>query len=279
MSHRWACLLGHPVAHSLSPALHNVAFQRLGINANYEAWDVPEHGLQRAVDALRREDCMGANVTAPHKQAVVSLLDRVEVEVEALGALNTIVNTRGTLVGANTDAAGLVRWMRACGIDPDARECVVLGAGGAARAVVWALASLGATTVLVLNRTPQRAHDVVTALQPHLAETRLIWGNLTRAGEPAASPTRVLVNATSLGHYGQSPTVHPSWYSRDSVAVDLVYSPPDTAFMAAARSHGARAENGLGMLLHQAALAFERWTGREPPLALFEDVVRQKVAP
>lgn len=278
MSHRWACLLGQPVAHSLSPRLHNTAFRHLGIDASYEAWEVPEDGLRRAVDALRRNDCMGANVTAPHKQAVVGLVDRVDPEVEALGALNTIVNTNGTLIGANTDARGLVRWMRAAGIDPDARDCVVLGGGGAARAAVWAAASLGATSVLVLNRTPQRAHDIVTALQPRLAQTHLTWGNLTRAAEPAPHPTRVVINATSLGHSGQAPAVHPSWYSRESVAVDLVYSPPETAFMVAARAHGVRAENGLGMLLHQAALAFERWTGREPPLDVFENAVRQQVA-
>jgi shikimate dehydrogenase len=278
MSHRWACLLGQPVAHSLSPALHNAAFAALRIDANYEAWDVAPEGLAKAVDALRRSDCLGANVTAPHKQAAVALMDEVSDEVVALGALNTIVNEGGRLVGGNTDARGLARWMRQANIEPRDRAALVLGAGGAARAAVWALADLGATSVLVLNRTPQRAHDLVRSLKPHLANVELIWGALSRAADPAAAPWQVVINATSLGHDGGAPTVHPSCYSRDSVAIELAYNPPQTGFMMAARAAGARAENGLGMLLNQAALAFERWTGEAPPLDVFEAALKAGVA-
>jgi shikimate dehydrogenase len=279
VSHRWACLIGHPVAHTLSPALHNAAFAALGIDANYEAWDVPIDGLEKAVGALRRPDCMGANVTAPHKQAVLAHLDEVSDEVRALGALNTIVNDSGRLLGANTDARGLVRWMREAGIDPAGAACLVLGAGGAARGTVWALADLGAASVLVLNRTPQKGHDLVSTLQPKLpSSTHLVWGNLTRSAQPAVAPCRIVVNATSLGHDGRAPEVHPSWYSSDSVAIELAYNPPETGFVAAARAAGARAENGLGMLVHQAALAFERWTGQAPPIDVYQHAVMQRVA-
>jgi shikimate dehydrogenase len=274
VSHRWACLLGHPVAHSLSPALHNAAFRALHIDANYEAWDVPPEGLDKAVAALRRADCMGANVTAPHKQAVVPFMDEVSDEVQALGVLNTIFNDNGRLIGSNTDARGLVHWLRAAGIDPAGGPCLVLGAGGAARATVWALADMGATSILILNRTPQRAHELVSTLQPRV-KAEVTWGNLSRAAQPTATPSRVVVNATSLGHHGQAPDVHPSWYSPDSVAIELAYNPPETAFMVAGRGAGARAENGLGMLLHQAALAFERWTGQAPPMDVYESVLRQ----
>jgi shikimate dehydrogenase len=277
VTHRWACLLGQPVAHSHSPALHNAAFGALGIDANYEAWDVPVDGLRKAIDALRRPDCMGANVTAPHKQASVALVDEVSDEVRALGALNTIVNDAGRLLADNTDARGLVRWMTLVGIDPSGRPALVLGAGGASRAAVWALASLGARPVLVLNRTPARAHEVVTDLAPHFEGADFSWGPLQRAALPAKSPWGVVVNATSLGHHGAAPHVHPSCYSRESVAVELAYNPALTPFMIAAREAGARAENGLGMLLHQAALAFERWTGLTPPMDVYERALNERI--
>jgi shikimate dehydrogenase len=279
VTHRWACLLGQPVAHSLSPALHNAAFAALGIDAHYEARDVTLDDLPLVVESLRAADCMGANVTAPHKQAVIPLLDSFGGEVRALGAVNTIVNTAGQLSGGNTDAEGLARWMRQSGIDPAGYPAVVLGAGGAARSAVWALAELGAPSIVVLNRTVERAQALVTSLRPRLRSADLLWGNLTEAAEPAGRPWRTIVNATSLGHHGASPTVHPSWYSPDSAAVELAYNPPETEFMVAARRAGARAENGLGMLLHQAALAFERWTGQLPPMHVFEAVVRERIAP
>ncbi len=117
MTHRWACLIGHPVAHSLSPTLHNAAFAAVGMDADYEARDVAPEDLISAVAAFRQADCLGANVTAPHKQAVLALMDDLSEEVVALGALNTIVNQSGRLIGANTDARGLARWMRQVGID------------------------------------------------------------------------------------------------------------------------------------------------------------------
>ena len=270
---RRAYLLGQPVAHSLSPALHNAAFSALGIDASYAALEVSLEDLPRVVDSLRASECYGANVTAPHKQAVMSLLDEVGEEALSLGAVNTIVNREGRLSGGNTDAAGLARWMRLSGIEAVGTSAVVLGAGGAARSAVWALADLGATSVVVLNRTVERAETLVTSLRPRLRTTDLMWGDLREAAEPARSPWRIIVNATSMGHHGSAPSVHPGWYSRESVAIELAYNPPETGFMVAAREAGARAENGLGMLLHQAALAFERWTEQEPPMEVLEAVV------
>jgi shikimate dehydrogenase len=278
MTHRWACLIGQPVAHSLSPALHNAAFAALGIDANYEAWDVPPAGVHKAVEALRRADCMGANVTAPHKQAAVQFVDEVSEAVVALGVMNTIVNSDGRLSGDNTDARGLARWMTQSGIDPAAQPALVLGAGGAARAAVWALADLGSNSILVLNRTPERADELVKSLKPHIARAELRSGALATAARQQPTPWRVVINATSLGHHGAAPEVHPSCYSPQSVAIELAYNPPETGFMVAARAAGARAENGLGMLLHQAALAFERWTGQTPPMDVLESALRQRVA-
>jgi shikimate dehydrogenase len=271
--------LGHPVAHSLSPALHNAAFAAFGIDAHYDARDVSADALADAIDSLRSADCLGANVTAPHKAAVVQYMDSLSDEVRALGVVNTIAkNQSGHLVGANTDAAGLARWLRLSDVDISGRPALVLGAGGAARSAVWALAQLGAASVIVLNRTVARAESLVCDFRPRLSEVELRWGELTEATQAVHTPYRVVVNATSLGHVGSAPQVHPSCYSRDSLAVELVYSPPETPFMVAARDAGAWAENGLGMLLHQAALAFERWTGYAPAMDVYEAVVRERVA-
>jgi shikimate dehydrogenase len=281
VSHRWACLLGQPVAHSLSPALHNAAFAASGMDAQYEAWDVSHDQLPATFERLRSADCLGANVTAPHKQAVIPLLDVVSATARALGAVNTIVNDHGQLSGSNTDAAGLARWMRAAGISAGGERCLVLGAGGAARATVWALSELGASSILVLNRTLAHAEALVTALSGDIGSysgVELHAGGLSEAAGPSTAPWRVIVNATSLGHHGGAPLVHPSCYSRQTVAVELVYNPPETDFMVAARAAGARAENGLGMLVHQAALAFERWTGQPAPLGAYEAAARHAQA-
>jgi shikimate dehydrogenase len=229
---------------------------------------------------LRQPDCLGANVTAPHKQAVRAFVDHVSDEVVALGAINTIVNQAGRLVAANTDAGGLERWMRESAIDPSGGWTLVIGAGGAARATVWALAELGARSILVVNRTLGRAEELVLSLQTHLPRpVDLTCGPLDQVASPAPMPGRVIVNATSLGHHGSAPVVHPSWYSPDSVAIELAYNPPETGFMVEARAAGARAENGLGMLLHQAALAFERWTGQAPPMDVFAAAVTRQGVP
>jgi shikimate dehydrogenase len=275
VSQRWACLLGHPVAHSLSPTLHNAAFAALGIDAHYFARDVATGHVAAAVDDLRVADCLGANVTAPHKQAVMQYLDFISAEALLLGAVNTIVNESSRLHGYNTDARGLARWLSLLGVRAD--NALVLGAGGAARATVWALAKLGARRVHVLNRTHARATKLVVELQPHLPQTELTFGELQEAAEPRKEQWAVIVNATSMGHHGQAPNVHPSCYSPGSVAIELAYNPPLTGFMQAAMAAGARAENGLGMLLHQAALACEHWTGQEPPIEVYERAVRGRV--
>jgi shikimate dehydrogenase len=206
------------------------------------------------------------------------LLDSVSVAAQALGAVNTIVNQDGALSGTNTDAPGLARWMREVDIDAGGGRCLVIGAGGAARAAVWALAELGASSIVVLNRTLGRAEALIGGLRGPIGSysaVELSSGALSRAAEPAAEPWAVIVNATSLGHHGAAPEVHPSCYSRQTVAVELAYNPPQSPFMLAARDAGARAENGLGMLVHQAALAFEYWTGQAAPLEAYAAVGRQ----
>ncbi|HET6317115.1 MAG TPA: shikimate dehydrogenase [Chloroflexota bacterium] len=272
MSQRWACLLGHPIRHSLSPTLHNAAFAAVGLDAHYDALDVSPAALPDAVAVMREPACLGGNVTAPHKQAVLLLLDSVSEVASALRAVNTIVNDDGLLHGDNTDGAGLARWMSEVGIDVWDQSALVLGAGGAARATVWALTRQGAARIRVLNRTLERAE----ALVRELGGEGTSWGRLDEAAAEQAEPWAIIINATSLGHHGQKPIVHPSCYSPDSVAIELAYNPPVTGFMEAARAAGARTENGLGMLLHQAALAFECWTRQPAPFEAYKAAVAER---
>ncbi len=269
MTRHWACILGWPVEHSLSPAMHNAAFADLGIDAVYELCPVPPEKLAMTVSGLRDPACLGASVTAPHKLAVMPFLDGLTDEARLLGAVNTIVHDGTRLRGDNTDARGLQRWFAEAGVPARGRSAVVLGAGGAARATVVALARSGATSIRVLNRTRERADALVSDLQPSVDAT-LSTGDLSEAGEPTRTPAAVIVNATSLGHVGQTPDVHPSWTGVGSVAVDLAYNPPETPFLRAARRAGARTENGLGMLVHQGVLAFACWTGRTSPARVLE---------
>jgi shikimate dehydrogenase len=275
LSRRWACILGQPVRYSLSPRLHNAAFAAVGLDAHYEAREVAPEDLPQAVEAMRTREFLGANITAPYKAAARQLMDEVSDAGRALGVINTIVPRDGRLLGDNTDAAGLAEWLTSIGIDCAGQDALILGAGGAARATVIALASLGARSARVLNRTPERAEALVTDLQPHVPELQLSWGALEEAARPCSQAPRLLINATSLGHHGAAPNVHASCYSPGSVAIELVYNPPETGFLRAARAAGARGENGLGMLVHQAALAFERWTGQDAPLEVYWKAARE----
>ena len=275
-------LIGRPVAHSVSPAMHNAAFARLGLDWRYVPLPVEPRAqaVGEAVRGLRALGLRGANVTVPHKQAVIPFLDRLGPAAAAIGAVNTItVEHDGTLTGDNTDAPGFVADLRAHGVAPAGRRVLVLGAGGSARAVVYGLAEAGAAQITVLNRTPERAADLVASLQPAFPACTLASGS--RPGDLArcAPEAQIIVNCTSLG---MSPVIDASpWeddvpLAPDQMVYDLVYNPPHTRFMAQAAAAGARAVGGLGMLIRQGALSFERWTGLHAPLDAMRAAAAQR---
>jgi shikimate dehydrogenase len=237
-------LLGEGIGYSASPAMHNAAFAALGIDARYELRDVAAADLDDAVEALRDADCLGANVTKPHKVAVCDLVDEVSADVAQLGAANTIVRTEGRLTAHNTDFAALTAELAELG--SSGRRAVVLGAGGASRAAVAALEDLGCEATVV---------------------TRATWGDLAEA----LSQAEVLVNATPMGTENPSATPVPAELLRRDLAVlDLVYRPSPTRLVQEAHAIGAPARGGAGMLLRQAVDSFTLWTGREAPV----DVMR-----
>jgi shikimate dehydrogenase len=251
---RVVALLGHPVAHSVSPQLHNAAFAAAGVDAVYVALDVAVDAVERAVAGLAALDFLGANVTVPHKQQVYALVQRRTPTAEACGAGNTLFfDDEGALTLDNTDVEGL-RQVLADDIGLAAGEqAVVFGAGGAARAAAVALGQLGAAVDFVGRR------DAAVAAVRELA---LEAG----AAVGAEGSPRVVVNATPLGLHGESLPDQFLHLTPEQTALDLVYGAVDTPFLAAARAAGAAAFDGRGMLVRQAALAFQRWTGVPAPL-------------
>ena len=242
-------LLGHGIGYSASPAMHNAAFEALGLNARYELADVDANELTEAVEALRGTGRLGANVTRPHKLAVCDVVDGVTPEVQRLGAANTIVRDGDRLVAHNTDLPALAAELGGLG---SPRRAVVLGTGGASRAVQDALATAGSAVTIV-----DRANW--TQLPSLLADADL------------------LVNATPIGT-GSNETPVPAALLRPDLGVlDLVYRPTPTRLVREARAAGARAQGGAGMLLRQAVLSFELWTGRRAPVAVMAEALDREL--
>lgn len=248
-------ILLHPAGHTRSPAMHNAAFRSLGIDAVYLAFDVAPEALAAALAGARALGVRQLAISIPHKEAAAAHLDAVDETARRIGAVNTVTTQQGRLVGANTDWIGVVRALEAARPLTGSRA-VVLGAGGAARAAVYGLASRGAR-VVVLNRTPERARALADALG---AEAGGALDDL------ASHPCDVLVNTTSVGLREDRSPVAADAIPRDALVLDAVYDPPRTRLLRDAAQRGARAIEGKWWLVHQAAEQVRLWTGRDAPL-------------
>ncbi len=264
-------VIGSPIVHSLSPLLHNAAFAALGLGATWRslAFEVAPGQVESALGAMRRADISGLSVTMPHKADAVALVDECTEVARRLGAVNCVVNQDGDLLGTNTDGAGFVASLaRGAAFTAAGRRCLVIGAGGAARAVVLALADAGANQVAVLNRTPERARTAAALAGPA--------GRVVPPDEKAqlevVQSADLIVNATPFGMAGVSPRVTAPWLvapqllHAGQVAADLVYAPRPTPWLVEATAAGALSVDGLGMLVHQAAAQLELWTGAPAPV-------------
>ncbi|MGA2836738.1 MAG: shikimate dehydrogenase [Acidimicrobiales bacterium] len=262
-------VMGFPVGHSLSPLLHNTAFAHLGVDWVSVGFPVPPGRAGAALAGARDLGIRGLSVTMPHKEDVADAVDVLTPAAERLGAVNCVFDDDGVWFGDNTDGAGMIAALRRGGrFEPLGRRCMVVGAGGAARAVIAALGDAGAAEVVVVNRTAERAEAAAG-----------LAGPVGRVGGAGEAPTcELVVNATPAGMAGvvDGPTgwpVDPSLLGPAQVVVDLVYHPPVTDWLAAAARRGATTANGLGMLVHQAALQIERWTGLDAPVDAMWDAV------
>jgi shikimate dehydrogenase len=266
-------VIGDPVAHSISPAMHQPALDALGIPAIYERWHTTAEELPARVASLRAADVLGANVTVPHKLAVMDLVDAVSPLARSAGAVNTVVNRDGSLFGDNTDVYGFATSLAEVFPNADESTALVLGAGGAARGVVLALDELAVRLILIANRDSERAKTLARELGLNSIHP-IDSGDMSL--KRALPSTNLLINATSLGwHRGEMP-IKPELLDRlpsDALVVDLTYR--DTDFLIAARNRGLRTLDGLPMLVHQGAKAFELFTGKAAPVEIMMEAALQ----
>jgi shikimate dehydrogenase len=261
-------LIGHPVSHSLSGAMHEAAFAAAGIDATYELWDRAPIALPAAIAEVREDAFLGANVTIPHKERVVPLVDRLTEEAQATGAVNTLTREGRRLVGHNTDVAGFDAALdRLVGRQKMPRQAVVLGAGGGSRAVVFGLIRAGFLRIVVFNRHLHRAEALVKHFSrsaAHMELRAMPWHPSIIESEIAK--TRLLINATSIGLNRDESPIPADILSGEPLVLDLIYS--RTRFLRDAEAAGCTVMDGETMLLHQGAAAFTLWTGQEAPLEI-----------
>ncbi|HEY2917258.1 MAG TPA: shikimate dehydrogenase [Candidatus Limnocylindrales bacterium] len=259
-------LIGHPVAHSLSGAMQQAAFDALGIDARYELWDKTPIALPGAIDEVRGDEFLGANVTIPHKERVVPLVDRLTEEAQATGAVNTITREGRRLVGHNTDVPGFeVALDRLVGRQRMPKQAVLLGAGGGSRAVAYGLIRAGFQRIVVFNRHLHRAEALVKHFArsaAHMELRAMPWHESIIESELAR--TKILINATSIGLRPEETPISGAIIPADLLVLDLIYS--QTRFLREAKAAGCTVMDGETMLLTQGAAAFRLWTGQEAPL-------------
>ncbi len=260
-------IIGYPLGHSISPAFQQAAFDELKIDAIYETWSTPPDSLGERVESLRAGDVLGANVTVPHKQAVMPLLDEILPVAQAIGAVNTIISRDEVLIGANTDAQGFTRSLeQEAKFSAAHKRALIVGAGGAARAVAFGLAWAGIRELAIVNRTTEKATGLARDVSDATATTTRGGGLHDLAQDEQFD---LIVQCTSMGMFGGTdPQAIPpieNLIGQGVLVCDLVYNPHETPLLQLARERGARVLGGLGTLVYQGAAAFTIWTDQEPP--------------
>lgn len=269
-------VIGDPIGHTLSPLMHNAAFEELGLDYLYVPFRVKPEELQAAINGMRALNIRGLNVTIPHKVAVIPFLDEIDPLAEKIGAVNTITNDNGILKGDNTDATGFIQALLESGVEPEGKNIVVLGAGGAARAITLSLSERGANLV-IMNRQLEFDWAEAVAQQVTQISGKEVKALVLNEANLAAvlKKADILVNATSVGmspNTGDTPV--PAGLIRPGIAVfDIIYNPLKTRLLVAAEAAGAKTINGVDMLVWQGAFAFEMWTGLKAPVEIMKEVV------
>lgn len=262
-------IVGHPIGHSVSPAMHNAAFQKLGLDFEYVPFDVEPADLKEALTGLRALHIAGFNVTIPHKETIIPLLDDITKLARDIGAVNTVVNQEGKLVGYNTDGPGFIESLKQdANFEPRGKRAIVLGAGGASRAISTMLAEVGVKSLIISDVLEAKAKELAEYLD--VAFVKMNGVELNKAIEKAD----LLVNATPIGmrpKVNESPLPNNVKLPKGLLVFDLIYNPAETKLIKIAKAAGCQAVSGLGMLVRQGALAFTLFTGEEAPI----EVMRQ----
>ena len=266
-------IIGYPIGHSMSPVMFGAAFKESGLDATYEAWEVAPEKLGEFIAKVRASEgeILGFNATVPHKEAVIQAVDEASPEAKRAGAVNTVVNDGGRLIGHNTDGAGFVRALREeAGFLPSGSRALILGAGGAARGVVMALAEEDVAEFVIANRTPKRAELLSEDLKRCFGGDVKAISMQSEALKQAAASSTLIVQCTTMGMlHGPAVDASPlpsSHIPAGALVYDLVYNPPETPLMREAAAAGARAFGGLSMLVYQGAVGFETWLSRPAPV-------------
>ncbi len=262
-------IFGHPARHSRSPDMHNAAFSALGMNCVYLAFDIKPERIKPAVEALRSLEICGVNVTVPHKQAVMREMDFLSPEAEFAGAVNTVKNSDGRLCGYNTDIEGALKALEvSMGFSPKGKTALVIGAGGAARALVAGLCMKNSRQIFIANKTPEKAEKLSGEFSKKFAGTRIEHSGLDGGKiEDFTGNADILINCSSAGMEGNNPLALPLEKFGGKFGIyDLVYKPVETPLVKDARKLGIKAESGIDMLLYQGAKSFEIWTGKTAPV-------------
>jgi len=273
-------LLGDPVKHSLSPLMHNTAFEAMNLDYVYLAFPIKEGLIKEGLDAMKTLDAAGFNLTMPHKQSVVDFLDEVTEEAALIGSVNTVKNIDGKLVGYNTDGKGFVKSLEEKRVEYKDKKIVLIGAGGAARAVATQLAYDGAGEIVVFNRTIGAASQIVDNINKNISTCK---GKALKLNEEElineVKDASILVNCTSVG---MEPGINESVISSNKVfygdlfVADIIYDPAKTKFLKMAEEAGCKYMNGLMMLIWQGAIAFNIWTGKDMPVDLIKKTLEKQ---
>ena len=277
---RHFAVIGHPISHSLSPLMHNTAFKILGLDFQYEMIDIEPDSLKQEIERFREQSWGGFNVTVPHKETIIPLLDEVAPDARAIGAVNTVVHHNNTLIGYNTDVIGVERSLRLDREHIEGTMCTILGSGGVARSVTYVLArSIKPKAITFSVLFPEQAHAIIKSIGSTDIQFHVI-----HCTDPALESTiresTLIVNATAVGMFPQildSPIPNRHWLSQKQIIFDLIYRPFITQLQSDARSAGAKTIDGLGMFIHQGAAAFQLWTGKDMPVEQIRQVLEGKL--
>ena len=273
---RAVAIFGYPVGHTLSPLIHNAAFQALGLDFIYCAFPVKPSHLKVATQAILALDMAGVNVTIPHKERIIDYLDRVSPEAEAAGAVNTVVNHKGRLLGDNTDGKGFIESLREQGLSLKGKKVLLLGAGGAALSVSFALLKEKIDTLILINRTLSRAHAMLKKLEGVSGAANLdVVAFERRNSAPLREDIDLLVNTTSVGMGEGDPSpINLEQFPPSLYVYDVVYN-RETELLKQAKRKGMGHQGGLDMLIFQGVLSFELWTGKRAPVDTMREAARQ----
>lgn len=272
------CVIGDPIEHSLSPVMYNAAFRHLKMDAVYVAFKVEKENLKGALKGMRSLGICGMNVTMPHKTAIINYLDEIDPTAKFVGAVNTVLNKNGKLAGFNTDGVGTIKALKENGVDPKGKKFLLLGAGGAGRAIAFQLAR-EADELTILNRDPNKAKLLAGMLQKKF-KTKVIGNGLTyNILKERLKKMDVLINATSVGmHPHEDQTlVEKALLRPELVVMDIVYKPVETKLLKDAKSVGAKVIHGIDMLVFQGAASFEVWWNRSAPIGVMSSAIMEKL--